>query len=268
VDVVLLEPQKSENIGAAARAMANTGLGRLILVRPRISKPELMEASATRQGRSRLSAAEIHSDLKSALAPYSLVAAASARGGGKRGVVYSPRRAAPLFLAANIGRAAILFGTERAGLSSADLRSAHLVVTIPTEDPENSSLNLAQSVLILGYELLLASGGEPPPPPVVSAAPFQDVDRALGDLEATLASIGFLPETNTGGWFMNVKKIFNRSLLTRGECDLIQGICRQIRYKTRAAEKERKGAPEGGRTPEGDTERGPEKGGKKDSPGG
>jgi hypothetical protein len=83
----------------------------------------------------------------------------------------------------------------------------------------------------MGYELLLAAGGEPCPPLPIKPAPNQDFERAMDDLSNTLLSIGFLPEHNSGHWFMNVKKIFRRSYLSRGECDLIQGICRQIRWK-------------------------------------
>jgi tRNA/rRNA methyltransferase len=231
IDVVLLEPQKSENIGSVARAMANMGLGRLLLVRPRLSKPELMEAVATKRGQAYLGEAMSFPDLESALAPHSLVVGTTARQGDGRGVPRSPRDIAPELLAQDMGRVALVFGTERGGLANPELRLCHRVVTIPTEGPEYSSLNLSQAVLILGYELLLAAGGEPPPPPPVQPAPFEDFQRACRDLEDTLKGVGFLPEENTGRWFMNVKKILNRSLLTRGECDLIQGICRQVRYK-------------------------------------
>jgi tRNA/rRNA methyltransferase len=235
VDVVLVEPQKSENIGACARAMANTGLGRLVLVRPRVSRPELMEAAATRLGEGILRSARICRSLPEALAPYPVTAAATARAGAQRGSPVSPRALAEELLRPAPGGndpppAALVFGTERDGLSNADLRLCALAVTIPTHSPEESSLNLAQAVLLLGYELLLAAGGEPPQPLPVLPAPAEDFERAAGDLERVLYEIGFLPERDPGRWFMNVKKILRRSGLTRGECDLIQGICRQIRW--------------------------------------
>ncbi|MDR1313839.1 MAG: RNA methyltransferase, partial [Deltaproteobacteria bacterium] len=98
VDVVLVEPQKSENIGGCARAMANTGLGRLVLVRPRTSRPELMEAAATRLGEGILKNAKVCPTLREALAPYPVTVAATARAGSQRGAPLSPRTLAPELL--------------------------------------------------------------------------------------------------------------------------------------------------------------------------
>jgi tRNA/rRNA methyltransferase len=235
VDVVLVEPQKSENIGAAARAMANTGLGRLVLVRPRVSRPELMEAAATRLGEGILRAARVAGSLAEAVAPYPVVAGTTARAGAMRGIQISPRRLAPELLRPSPGGgppppACLVFGTERDGLSNEDLRLCTLVASIPTSSPELSSLNLAQAVLILGYELLLAAGAEPPPPLPIEPALSGDFEEASGDLMRCLWETGFLPETDPGRWFENLKKIFRRSGLTRGECDLLRGICRQTRW--------------------------------------
>jgi tRNA/rRNA methyltransferase len=218
--------------------MANTGLGRLILVRPRLSRPDLMFKTATRQGRGILDGSLAFDDLPSALSPYFYIIGTTARTGERRGAsILPPREAAPRILSGGPRPAALLFGTEREGLSTADLRSCHLTVSIPTDRPGSSSLNLAQAVLILGYELLLSAGGQPPPVEPLVSAPFKDYQRACNDLESTLAMIGFLPRGNTGHWFMNIKKILDRALPTRGECDLIQGICRQIRWKVEDSEK-------------------------------
>ncbi len=132
--------------------------------------------------------------------------------------------------------AAILFGPERMGLSTEDLRHCQKVVRIPTDDPETSSLNLAQSVLILGYELIMAAGGEPEAP-TIKPAPHTEVEEMYDDLTDALLRIGFLPPDNPGHWLMNIKKIFNRSLLTSGECNLWRGVCRQIRWALSGREK-------------------------------
>jgi tRNA/rRNA methyltransferase len=116
------------------------------------------------------------------------------------------------------------------GLSTEDLRYCHKIVRIPTARRENSSLNLAQAVLIMGYELLIAAGGEPPAPSKVTPADQMAENRMYDELEKVLTGIGFLPADNPGHWLMNIKKIFNRSLLTKGECDLLMGVCRQIRW--------------------------------------
>ena len=207
VDVILVEPQMSENIGTAARAIANTGLGRLVVVAPRTINRALMEAAATSHAQSVLKSMLVAPDLPSALAP--------------------------LVLSGDPPKTALVFGPERMGLSTADLRLCQKVVRIPTAKSAASSLNLAQAVLILGYALLLGAGGEPASPPAATAAPHSSVSRMYSELESVLVGIGYLPAENPGHWLMNIKKILNRTLLSQGECDLLLGICRQIRWAVR-----------------------------------
>ena len=232
IDVVLMEPQKGENIGATARAMANMGLGGLRLVRPRSLNWDLMRATATSHAERFLDEMSVHQDLDEALAPYGLVVGTTARVGNRRGPFYSPRQLAPELLpaeGAESHRVALLFGPERMGLATEDMRRCQKVLRIPTEDPESSSLNLAQAVLLIGYELLLAAGGEPEAP-AIKAAAREELDGMYEDLSRTLIHIGFLPADNPEHWLMNIKKIFNRSLLTSGECNLWRGVCRQLRW--------------------------------------
>ncbi len=256
IDVVLMEPQKCENIGASARAMANMGLGGLRLVRPRSLNWDLMRSTATSHADRVLDEMLIFPDLDEALAPYGLVVGTTARVGNRRGPFYAPRQLAPQLLLPHdredIFRVAILFGPERMGLATEDMRRCQKVLRIPTEDPESSSLNLAQAVLLIGYELLMAAGGEPEAP-AVKPAPQAEQDKMYADLSSTLTYIGFLPEDNPGHWLMNIKKIFNRSLLTSGECNLWRGLCRQLRWALANTDKlpVRKNGP-AGRAPEED----------------
>ncbi|MDR0356530.1 MAG: TrmJ/YjtD family RNA methyltransferase [Deltaproteobacteria bacterium] len=231
IDVILHEPQKPENIGAAARAMANMGLGRLIAVRPRTINKELMEATATIHAKDVLDNLVITQDLREALAPYRLVVGTTARPGSRRGSLQSPRQlAAELMSVDNQEPVVLVFGAERMGLSTADLRLCQKVVSIPTASKGTSSLNLAQAVLIVGYELLLAAGGEPKSRLNILPAQQSSLNLMYDELEDVLTGIGFLPADNSGHWLMNIKKIFNRSFLTKGECDLLMGVCRQIRW--------------------------------------
>ena len=231
IDVVLVEPQKGDNIGAAARAMANMGLGRLVLVRPRSLHWELIESTATSHARRVLDEITVHQELDEALAPYSLVVGTTARVGNRRGPFFTPRQLAGELLSdgADPAPTAILFGAERMGLATEDLRRCQKVVRIPTDDPETSSLNLAQAVLLIGYELIISAGGEPEPP-AVRPARQDELNGMYEDLSDLLIHIGFLPADNPDHWLMNIKKIFNRSLLTTGECNLWRGICRQMRW--------------------------------------
>jgi tRNA/rRNA methyltransferase len=224
-------PQKPENIGGSARAIANMGLGGLILVRPRTINEELITATATIHAEHILRETKTFNSLEEAVAPFEMVIGTTARGGNRRGPFYTPSQLAPqLLFSQDAPPIALVIGPERMGLSTQDLRLCQKIVSIPTADPQASSLNLAQAVLILGYELLLAAGGESPPPPKIKAASQENLLGMYEDLENTLTKIGFLPEDNPGHWLMNIKKIFNRSQLTPGECDLLRGICRQIRW--------------------------------------
>ena len=228
IDVVLAAPQKSENIGAAARAVANMGLGRLVLVRPRSLHREIMESTATSHASRVLEEMAVYGSLDEALALYGLVVGTTARPGRHRGPFYTPRQLAPSLLTGG-APVALLFGPERMGLATGDLRRCQKVVRIPTDGPESSSLNLAQAVLLLGYELLLAAGSAPEPP-AVRPAPQAELAGMYADLTELLLQIGFLPADNPEHWLMNIKKIFNRSLLTSGECNLWRGVCRQARW--------------------------------------
>ena len=232
IDVVLMEPQKCDNIGATARAMANMGLGRLVLVRPRSLHRELMEATATSHAVSVLDEMLVFQELPEALAPYGLVIGTTARVGNRRGPFFTPRQLAPSLLpdvGTEAAPTAILFGPERMGLATEDLQRCQKVLRIPTDNPETSSLNLAQAVLLIGYELIMAAGGEPEAP-AIKPALQTELEDMYDDLQHTLMHIGFLQEDNPAHWLMNIKKIFNRSLLTSGECNLWRGVCRQLRW--------------------------------------
>ncbi len=227
-----MEPQKCENIGAAARAMANMGLGRLHLVRPRTLNWELIKTTATCHAGRILDEISIHQELDEALEPYGLVVGTTARIGNRRGPFYSPRQLAPELLAPAGSEpiaTAIVFGPERMGLATEDMRRCQKVLRIPTDGPETSSLNLAQAVLLIGYELIVAAGGEAAAPKITPASQ-RDLNNMYDDLSELLVQVGFLPADNAPHWLMNIKKIFNRSLLTHGECNLWRGVCRQLRW--------------------------------------
>jgi TrmH family RNA methyltransferase len=159
--VVLSQPQKLVNIGGTVRALKNMGLRRLRLVRPAEYDPAAIVGIAHRSD-DLLAATTIYDNLDDALADAIFVVGATARPRDASARIDTPRALAPALLArAAGGPVALLFGPEDHGLTNADLDRCHALLSIPT-DPAYSSLNLAQAVLIVAYELRLAADLPPP----------------------------------------------------------------------------------------------------------
>ena len=162
--VVLVEPQLGENIGAAARVMANFGLGRLRIVNPRDGWPNV-QAQRSASGADRiLNDAALYDTLAAAIADCTLALATTARAHDQAKPVLGPDEAAQ-FLAPHVAageNVAVLFGRERYGLENAEVALADRIVTFPV-NPAFASLNLAQAVALVAYEWFkLASGGALP----------------------------------------------------------------------------------------------------------
>jgi TrmH family RNA methyltransferase len=188
--VVLCRPQKLVNIAGAIRAMKNMGLLRLRLVRPAEYDPSDIEGIAHRSA-DVLAATTLHASLDNALADAVYVAGTTARPRELAPRHVTPREAAPELLArAEHGPVALLFGSEDNGLTAEELDRCHCVLRIPT-DPRYRSLNLAQAVLIVAYELWQAIE-QPAPITSRSAQPadaaqlealFDAAERALWGIE-------------------------------------------------------------------------------------
>ncbi len=149
IDVVLVRPQISGNIGSTARAMANTGLRHLVVAAPQAFDPETARWMAG-GGRTLLDSAVFTADLPAALTRVSTAYATTARHRRRDLPVMGPTEVARAILADH-GRAALVFGPEDDGLSNADVDRCGALVRIAT--PTAASLNLSQAVLILGWAL-------------------------------------------------------------------------------------------------------------------
>jgi tRNA/rRNA methyltransferase len=226
--VILNEPQLAENIGAAARAMANFGLSDLRLVRPRDGWPQERAWASASGADWPLEAAQVFERLEDAIAGLNLVYASTARPRELRLPVLTPREAAAeLSAAAAVGQATgLLFGGERAGLETHDIALCQGVITVPI-DPRFRSLNLAQSVAVVCYEWRMAVMDRPP-------AAFQDrgdpADQAAmqglyGQLEAELHASGFFhPPEKTPGMINNLRAVFARARLSHQEVSTLRGV--------------------------------------------
>lgn len=177
VRVVLVNTRFPENVGMAVRACANMGCSELTLVTPEMWIPEKAAPLATAKGAPLLSRVKVVSSLAEAIGDCHLILATTARTGGWRKALQSPGEAACDVARSLAGgeRVAIVFGNESRGLENSQIELCQRIVTIPTSG-EASSLNLAQSVLILLYECAgavrrMQRTGSPEPAAVPRSAP-------------------------------------------------------------------------------------------------
>ncbi len=231
--VVLVEPQLGENIGAAARAMANFGLSRLRLVAPRQAWPNakarIMAAGADRI----LDGAELYDSLEAAIADCTFVVAATARAHDQAKPVVGAAEAAAL-LAPRIATgelAAVVFGRERNGLENDEVALADRILTLPV-NPAFASLNLAQAVAIVAYEWFkLASDAKLPfaMPEKSAPAPKEQLLAFFASLERELEKVEFFrPPDKRDTMQINLRNIFTRMQPTRQDMQTLHGVIMAI----------------------------------------
>lgn len=238
---VLVEPSHPGNVGAAARALKTMGFSRLVLVAPRVPQVQRdPEAIAMASGADDvLAAAHIVPTLADALAgtQWSLALTARTREyGPPPGAPREAVRDACRQVSAH-GDIALVFGNERTGLSNDDVERCSALAHIPA-NPAYSSLNLAQAVQVLAYELRLAylSGTEamasapslsavPAPSPLATS---DDIERMYVHLEHALVTLGFLDPANPKKLMSRLRRLFARSGLEREEVNIVRGIAKHI----------------------------------------
>jgi len=226
IGIILHKPRYPENIGAAARAAKNMGIGRLAVVRPEDCDLTRILKMATHTAQEVVEAMEVHDELEDALAGYQYVVGTTARRGSHRQAVKSPRRLAEeLVTLSPSNRTALLFGPEDRGLTNRDLRYCDALVTIPTA--EFASLNLAQAVMVLAYEIFLASLDEPKSF-VPRLAEKIEIEAMYAQLQDILARIHFINPENPEYWMTGIRRFFSRIELRAREVRMLRGICRQM----------------------------------------
>ena len=235
---ILVRPQMGENIGAAARAMLNFGLERMRIVAPRDGWPN-SAAVALASGAGRvMDQAGLFPDVQTSIADCDFVFATTARGRELTKPVYTPEAAmdhARALVAAG-KRVGVLFGPERAGLENEDVVLANAIVTVPV-NPEFASLNLAQCVLLMGYEWRRQT--QPAEGVVMEMARTEMATgievQKLGDhFEERLEAAGFFfPEAKVPGMKASLRNMWSRLGLTKAEVQTFHGMLRQIAYRLR-----------------------------------
>ena len=230
--IVLHEPQDLVNIAGVVRAMANMGLSRLTIVDPVEFDPWRITGIAHRTD-SIVDRIRQVDTLDEATAAATYVVGTSARARTAQRNYRRPRQlAARILRRAREGEVAIIFGREDRGLSNKALDLCHDVLVIPT-DPEYSSLNLAQAVLLISYELMLEGGIEPEPLPrgkrSLGPASTAELEEMYGALEQGLARIEFFKSRKPESVMRVLRTIFGRTRLDAHEARLVRSIGYEIR---------------------------------------
>jgi tRNA/rRNA methyltransferase len=226
ISVVLHKPRYSENIGSAARAMRNMGIRHLVIVDPQNFELYNALKLATHFASDILEKSKFHPDLKEALTPFNYVVGTTARLGGQRQDVFKPCEIAQKLIPISVkNRIALLFGPEDKGLSNEAIRYCHALVNIPTT--EFSSLNLAQAVMILCYEIFIAGGGSMEKFTPKMATRYE-LDGMYDQLKDILVRISYINAENPDYWLNHFRRFFTRLQLRAKEVNIIRGLCRQV----------------------------------------
>jgi TrmH family RNA methyltransferase len=234
IRIVLVRTSHPGNIGSAARAMKNMGLASLALVAPRrFPDPE---ATALASGADDvLVGAQVTDSLEEAIADCVCAYALSARMREWGPQTYAARDAAiDALKVSGRGQIAFVFGNEASGLSNEELLACQRQVRIPT-DPGWSSVNLAQAVQIVAYELRMAatSGALPEkaPEPMATAA---DLEGLYAHLEQASVDAGFLDPANPGRLRERWRRLFARARPEREEVNIVRGLLKALMKRRNA----------------------------------
>jgi tRNA/rRNA methyltransferase len=241
VRFIMVEPSHPGNVGSAARAIKTMGFAKLALVAPRLADMAAQpEAIALASGAGDvLAGATVHDTLEAALGTTTLAFALTARARDLGPPPCDIREAAVLageHLAAHEhGGVAIVLGTERAGLTNAQIAACHRICHIPA-NPEYSSLNVAQALQLAAWELryaLLAAQGASLLPSTAGQtrdagaqpASVEAVQALLAHWEEALVAVKFLDPRHPKKLMPRMRHLFSRSALSRDEVDMLRGVC-------------------------------------------
>jgi TrmH family RNA methyltransferase len=226
ITIVLVDTKTPANIGAAARSMMNMGLSRLILV----NQPEDKAGEAYKLAAGAheiLEKAEAFSTLTDALGDHGLVIGTSRHSGRQRKNIRTPRAMAEMVLPVLAeNKVALLFGNEVNGLEKKDLALCHEIIAIPSSD-EFASLNLSHAVMIVAYELFLAStahGGQV----AGTLARVADTEGFYQHLQQTLQLIGFLEHRHPERMMLSFRQLFGRARLNRRDVSILRGVLSMV----------------------------------------
>lgn len=229
IRIVLLETSHSGNIGATARAMKNMGFSELVLVSPKEFPSE--QASAMAAGAEDiLDQAKVVNTMDEAIADCQLIFGTSGRSRLINWPIVSVKESVPIIQNSlnKQTKVALIFGTERTGMTNEQLQKCHYHLYIPA-NPDYCSLNLAQAVQVICYELrssieslaLIEEENDP-------LASSHEMEQFYHHFEISLINIGFLDKDNPRMLMARLRRLFQRANPSQQELNILRGICNAI----------------------------------------
>ena len=234
--VILVRPRNPLNIGAVARAMANFGASQLRLVAP--YDLAFREARSAVGAGELLARAEVYPSVAEAVADCALVVGTTAATNRSLGLPLTtlPAAAPQIIAAADTGKVALLFGSEKRGLTNQDMSYCHWLMRIPTTQP-SPSMNLAQSVVVVLYELARTRNQTPARaeseamPAGDRAANMQSLLRLAEVMHETLEACGYYSEAAAASSQEQLRRLLLRMKLSEADAEIVLGMFRQILWK-------------------------------------
>jgi tRNA/rRNA methyltransferase len=225
ISIILVRPRFPENVGSVARAIKNMGLNHLISVDG--CSPLHINAYKLASGAEDiLERAEEFPTLKEAISQMGCVVGTTSRVGKERSPLLTPEELAKkLILLSAKNRVGLVFGSEKEGLTNEDLSLCHIYVRIPSSE-SFPSLNLAQAVMVICYELFQSSMAISKPP--TQLAQTEKLERMFDHMEKTLLSIGFLDSNQAKRMMKVLRRLFGRSQMDDRDVQILQGIWSQM----------------------------------------
>jgi tRNA (cytidine32/uridine32-2'-O)-methyltransferase len=232
VKIVLVGTTHPGNIGAAARAMKNMGIKNLSLVQPK-EFPSDVAIYRSKAAKDILENAQVFNNLEEAIFDCELVIGTSARGRKVPWPILNPKQAAEeVSRSSSHHNIAIIFGREDRGLTNEELGLCNLHVNIPT-DPDYSSLNLAQAVQILVYEIRQAILGEQEDKDYwdVELANNDQTELLINHMDELMQQVEFYDVDNPRKLLLRVRRFFKRSRIDVMETNIFRGLFATIQKK-------------------------------------
>jgi len=231
--IILVRPQLGENIGKAARAMLNFGLTDMRLVSPRDGWPNPSAGPAASGADVVIARAQVFDTVAEAVADLPYVYATTVR---RRGLVVPVVDAAEAAaeMRGHAAASGILFGAERSGLETEEAAIAHKLLTIPV-NPDFSSLNLAQAVILVAYEWSRGAGlAQPTAMEAEPRASQEQLEGLIGQLDQSLEEAGyFFPPDRAAATRLTIRTILGKAGWSSREVQAMRGIIRTLTHPRR-----------------------------------